>query len=282
MSRSMTAHSRKMQLVTAGAMIGLLTAGAAWAAQTTAVNPPDFSSDGAAWIATSQDYIAAQTGPKPVTSDPAHPFVPNGRGAQPTYRIADVTNPNLKPWAVEQMKKTNETVLKGGIGYTARSSCMAAGVPDFMLFIVEPVYFIQTPKEVLIIYTGNNETRHIHMNAEHDRNARPTFYGDSIGHYEGDTLVVDTVKLNAKTYVDNYSTPHTEKLHVMERWKLIDGGKTLEVSFTADDPDTFNQPWSGIQRYRRVQPEPLQEEPCAENNTALFDYHIPQAEKPDF
>ena len=158
---------------------------------------------------------------------------------------------------------------------------MAAGVPDFMLFIVEPVYFIQTPKEVLIIYTGNNETRHIHMNAEHDRNARPTFYGDSIGHYEGDTLVVDTVKLNAKTYVDNYSTPHTEKLHVVERWKLIDGGKTLEVSFTADDPDTFNQPWSGIQRYRRVQPEPLQEEPCAENNTALFDYHIPQAEKPD-
>ena len=265
----------------ASTMIGLVAAGAVWAQSSTG-GPPDFQSDGVAWIATSQDYIAAQTGPKPVTNDPAHPFVPNGRGAQPTYRIADVTNPNLKPWAVERMKKTNETVLKGGIGYTARSSCMAAGVPDFMLFIVEPVYFIQTPKEVLIIYTGNNETRHIHMNAEHDRNARPTFYGDSIGHYEGDTLVVDTVKLNAKTYVDNYSTPHTEKLHVVERWKLIDGGKTLEASFTADDPDTFNQPWSGIQRYRRVQPEPLQEEPCAENNASLFDYHVPQAATPDF
>jgi len=278
----MSDHAPTTRLLAGCALAGLLTAGAAWAAQTAAGSAPDFSADGVAWIATSQDFISVPGGPSPTTNDPNHPFVPNGRGAQPTYRVADLSNPNLKDWAKAAMKKVNDDVLAGKIGYTARSSCMAAGVPDFMLFIVEPVYFIQTPKEVLIIYTGNNETRHIHMNAEHDRNARPTFYGDSIGHYEGDTLVVDTVKLNAKTYVDNYSTPHTEKLHVVERWKLIDGGKTLEVSFTADDPDTFNQPWSGIQRYRRVQPEPLQEEPCAENNTALFDYHIPQAEKPDF
>ena len=266
-------------LFAGGAVVALSAAGAL--AQTNG-SPPDFGSDGSAWIAMNQDFIDPPSGPKPVTTDPKYPFVPNGRGAQPTFRVADVTNPNLKPWAVEQMKKSNEAVIKGGIGYTARSSCMAAGVPDFMLFIVEPVYFYQTPKEVLIIATGNNETRHIHMNVEHDPKARPTFYGDSIGHYEGDTLVIDTVKMNAKTYVDNYSTPHTEKLHVVERWKLVNDGKTLEVSFTADDPDTFNQPWGGIQRYRRVQPEPLQEEPCAENNASLFDYHIPVANRPDF
>jgi hypothetical protein len=243
---------------------------------------PDFGSDGSSWIAMNQDFLDAPSGAKPVKNDPAHPFVPNGSGAQPTFRVADLSNSNLKTWAIERMKKTNDAVVKGGIGYTARSSCMAAGVPDFMLFIVEPVYFYQTPKEVLIIYTGNNETRHIHLNAQHDPKARPTFYGDSIGHYEGDTLVVDTVKMNAKTFVDNYSTPHTEKLHVVERWKLVNDGKTLEVSFTADDPETFNQPWSGIQRYRRVQREPLQEEPCAENNASLFDYHIPVANRPDF
>jgi hypothetical protein len=267
-------------MIFASTAVVALSAAGAWAQ---AAGTPDFGqADGAAWIAMSQDYIDVPNSPKTVSNDPKYPFVPNGRGAQPTFRIADAANPNLKPWAAEQMRRENDAILKGGIAYTARSSCMASGVPDFMLFIVEPVYFIQTPKEVLMVYTGNNETRHIHMNAQHDAKARPTFYGDSIGHYEGDTLVIDTVKMNAKTYIDNYRTPHTEKLHVSERWKLVNEGKTLEVSFTVDDPDTFNQPWSAIQRYRRVQGEPLQEEPCAENNASLFDYHIPVANRPDF
>jgi hypothetical protein len=276
MSRIVSAPVLIKRLLAGGAGLFLLTG------QNAATTPPDFQSDGVAWIATSQDYIAAQSGPRPVTNDPAHPFVPNGRGAQPTYRISDTSNPNLKPWAVEQMKKDNDQVLAGKIAYTARSSCMPAGVPDFMQFIVEPVYFIQSPKEVLMIYAGDQQVRHVYLNATHSKSPKPSWYGESVGHYEGDTLVIDTIGLNAKTYVDNYRTPHTEKLHVVERWKLIDGGKTLEASFTADDPDTFNQPWSGIQRYRRVQQGPLDEQVCAENNAALFDYQIPQAEKADF
>jgi hypothetical protein len=276
MSRFVSASDLIKRVFAGGAGLFLLTG------QNAAPAPPDFQSDGVAWIATSQDYIAAQTGPRPVGNDPAHPFVPNGRGAQPTYRISDTSNPNLKPWAVEQMKKDNDQVLAGKIAYTARSSCMPAGVPDFMQFIVEPVYFIQSPKEVLMVYAGDQQVRHIYLNATHSKNPKPSWYGESVGHYEGDTLVVDTIGLNAKTYVDNYRTPHTEKLHVVERWKLIDGGKTLEASFTADDADTFNQPWSGIQRYRRVQQGPLDEQVCAENNAALFDYNIPKADKPDF
>src|SRR5215831_14203912 len=120
-------------------LVGLTVASVAFA-QSASGGAPDFSSNGSAWIAMNQDYVDPPSGAKPVGNDPAHPFVPNGRGAQPTFRIADVSNPNLKPWAVEQMKKENEAILKGGIAYTARSSCMASGVPDFMLFIVEPVY----------------------------------------------------------------------------------------------------------------------------------------------
>ena len=93
--------------------------------------------------------------------------------------------------------------------------------------------------------------------------------------------MIDTVGLNEKTFVDNYRTPHSEKLHVVERWKLIDDGKRLEVAFTVDDPATFVAPWSGLQRYRRVQAM-LSEQVCAENNTPLFDYRIPVAGKPDF
>ena len=151
-----------------------------------------------------------------------------------------------------------------------------------MAFIVEPIYFIHAPKEVLMIYSGDAQTRHVYMNVPHSKNPKPSWYGESVGHWEGNTLVVDTIGMNTKSFVDNYRTPHTEKLHVVERWTQSADGKTLEVIFRVEDPDTFKEPWSAIQRYRRVE-QPFVEQACAENNnTTVFDYHIPVAEKPDF
>jgi hypothetical protein len=251
------------------------------AAQQTAT-PPDFSSNQTGWISVGNDLIQpAGAHPSIVRNDPAHPYVPNGTGAQPTYRVADLSNPNLKPWLKGRMKRDNDQVLAGGIGYTARSSCRPAGVPGFMSYgRFTPLYFIQSPKEVVIIFESNQEIRRIYMDVLHSEAPKPSWYGESIGHYEGDTLVIDTVGMNDKTYVDNYRTPHTEKLHVVERWQVIDGGKTLEVNFTVDDPDAFHETWSATQRYQRVQ-QPLKEEICAENNLQ-FDYHMPVSEKPDF
>jgi hypothetical protein len=268
------------RLLVSGVLTGLMcTALTAEAAAQASV--PDFSSNGAAWIAINRDFVAVPGSPRPVSNDPAHPYVLNGiRGAQPTYRVADLTNPNLKPWAKERMKKANDVVLAGGIGYTARSSCMPAGVPGFMMFVVEPIFFVQSPKEVSMIFQGDMQVRHIHLDVPHSESPTPSWYGESVGHYEGDTLVIDTVGLNDRTTIDNFRTPHTDKLHVVERWKLIDDGKQLEVAIAVDDPDTFYQPWSAIQRYRRIQ-QPLPEEVCAENNTQ-FDYHIPVANKADF
>jgi hypothetical protein len=119
------------------------------------------------------------------------------------------------------------------------------------------------------------------LNVSHSANPKPSWYGESIGHYEGDTLVVDTIALNDKTSVDNYRTPHSEKLHVVERWKMIDDGKMLELTMRVDDPETYNEPWSAVRRYRRAQ-QAMTEEVCAENNAHLFDYHIPVADKADF
>jgi hypothetical protein len=234
------------------------------------------------WIATNPDFIAVPGGPSPTRSDPAHPYVPNNSGAQPTFRVADLSNPNLKPWAREIMKQENEKVLAGKIGFTARSSCRPAGVPGFMMFIIEPIFFVQSPNKVLMIHSGNEEVRHIYLDVPHSENPKPSWYGESVGHYEGDTLVIDTTGLNDKTFVDNYRTPHSEKLHVVERWKMIDDGKMLEVDIRVEDPDAFNAPWSAIQRYRRAQPRQLGEEACAENNEHLFDYRIPVADKADF
>jgi hypothetical protein len=234
------------------------------------------------WIAMNQDFIAVPGSPSPTVNDPKHPYIPNGRGAQPTYRVADLSNPNLKPAAIAKMKQANDEVLAGGIGYTARSSCRPAGVPGFMQFIVEPVFVVQSPKEVLMVYTGDQQVRHIYMNMPHLKSPRPTSYGDSVGRYEGDELVIDTIGMSTETTVDNFRTPHSEKLHVVEHWRLVDGGKTLEVQFTAEDPEMFVKPWSGIQRYRRIDRAPMDEQVCAENNASLFDYHIPVAAKPEF
>ncbi len=105
---------------------------------------PDFSSNQVGWIPIGGDFIEVPgEGPPLVRNDPRHPYVLNGTGAQPTYRIADLTNPNLKPWAKERMKKDNDEVLTGKIGYTARSSCKPAGVPTFMTYSrFEPIYFL--------------------------------------------------------------------------------------------------------------------------------------------
>ncbi|HLK82970.1 MAG TPA: hypothetical protein VKT99_15960 [Xanthobacteraceae bacterium] len=268
----------------AGSVLASLTAAAPALAQQKAA-APDFSSNGVGWVGVNgggPGFEPVQGRVPPVSSDPAHPFVPNGTGRQPTYRIADLTNPNLKPWVKEHMKKDNEEVLAGKIAFTARSSCMPAGVPGFMAYGgPNPVYFLQTAKEVWMIYSGDAQVRRVYLDVPHSANPKPSWYGESVGHYEGDTLVIDTIGQNARTVLDPYRTPHTEKLHVVERWKMTADGQAMDVTFTVDDPDAFNEPWSGTRRYRRVQ-QPLIEEVCAENNQHLFDYHIPVADKPDF
>jgi hypothetical protein len=246
-------------------------------------SPPDFSSNLVGWIPIGGDFIeVAGSRPALVRNDPAHPYVVNGAGAQPTYRIADLSNPNIKPWVKERMKKDNDEVLAGKIGYTARSSCKPAGVPTFMTYSrFEPIYFLQTPGKVTMIFAGDAQVRRVYLDVPHSENPKPSWYGESVGRYDGDTLVIDTIGQNDKTFVDNYRTPHTEKLHVTERWRLIDGGNMMEVQIRVEDPDTYFEPWSGIQRFRRVQQQ-MREEVCAENNQHLFDYQIPQADKPDF
>jgi hypothetical protein len=240
---------RFTKLLAGGAVIML--AATAFAAAQPSGGVPDLQSGQAAWLhPPGGEFPAVAGSPVPLRQDPAHPFVGNNTGRQPTYRLGDVSNPNLKQWVKDVMKKDNEEVLKGKIAFSARSSCLPGGTPVFTLFGGQPIFFIQTKDKVLMIY-------------------------------EGDTLVVDTIGQNTKTVVDSYRTPHSEKLHVVERYKLAEGGKKLHVDIRVEDPDTFNQPWSSYQDYNRGT-QTLEEEACAENNQHLFDYHIPIAERADF
>ncbi len=284
--------------VLAGAALASLLCGAATPTQVLAAEQeaiPNFAPNpDVGWVAAGKgfgvDFVQPPSGAGPVTNNPAYPYLTNADatrlGRQPTYRVADLSNPILKPWVVEQMRKANEEVIAGKIPFTADSRCYPSGVPSFLLFPANPVRFIQTPDQVIMIWQQDAQVRHVHLNQPHTADPKLSWYGESVGHYEGgDTLVVDTVAQNDKTFVDNYRTPHTPQMHVIERFKLIDGGRTIEINVHVEDPGAFNMPWNAIQRYRRTDGGPLVEMVCAENNSGYFDYDVvplPQADKPDF
>jgi hypothetical protein len=275
----------------AAVLVGLLGTSTAAGAQPAAklATFPDLSSTEFAWIKDSDSFAPSPSGgPGPVTFDPAHPYQPNNdSGLQVTWRVADLTNPILKPWAVAQMEIANNDVLAGKQPFRARSSCVPGGVPGILIYgRNEPVYFAQTPKEVLILNQADAQTRHVYMNATHTAHPTPSWYGESIGHYEGgDTLVVDTIGQNDKSFIDDYRTPHTSQIHVVERYKLSEGGKALRVTFTVEDPGAFNMLWSAMQTFHRMRLGPLLEAVCPENRGSPFNdlaHPMPEASKPDF
>jgi hypothetical protein len=227
---------------------------------------PNFSTLDLPWLPAGPEYAPPVSGLGPITYDRAHPVMArnaNNVGAvvEAPMRLADLSNPNLKPWVIDYLKKANDELMAKGIRYASRASCRPPGVPEFLVHGAgfQAIHILQTEKEVVMINDGDTQIRHIYMNAPHSEHLTPSYYGESVGHYEGDDLVVDTVGFNDKTLVDDrYNLPHTTELHVVERLKLINDGKGLEVDFTVDDPGAFNAPWSGIVRYRHPgAPRPL-------------------------
>jgi hypothetical protein len=261
------------------------------AAQPSVAVPNLYIDSDSGWLPVGDDFLPPPSGPGPVTFDKHHPYVDNGAArrthTQPTFRVADLDNPILQPWAVEQMRKANDEVLAGKIPFRPRESCYPAGVPGFLVYnLVFANRFLQTPKQVTIINPGGPELRRVYLDVPHTAQVTPSWYGESVGHYEnGDTLVVDTVGLTTKAFIDNYRTPHTDRLHVVERFKLAGGGEMLEVLITIDDPGAFTMPWSAVQRFKRVHAGPMEEAICAENNANPFSFDMvptPQADKSDF
>jgi hypothetical protein len=254
----------------------------------TAEHPNFAPNDLTGWQLLDDEFIPPPSGPGPVVSDPAHPYVSFyrfPRNPKPTFRVADLSNPILQPWARERLRKVNERSLSGQVVAIPKERCWPVGVPAFLLLPATPVHFLQTPKQVSMIWMQNHQVRRVYLDVPHSANVTPSWYGESVGHYEGDALVVDTIGISDKSYVDNYQTPHTDQLHVVERFHVIDDGKTLEVNVHVEDPGAFTMPWNAIQRYRRTNSGPLSEVVCAENNDDHFQHGLepmPEADKPDF
>ena len=272
--------------------------------------PPNFAPNASiGWYAYSRIFIPPASGPGPVQQDRAHPYVSNDEfrvtGKQPTAEFADLSNPILQPWAREVVRKRNEMVAAGKPVYTPHASCWPVGVPGFILRpMTQPMYFIQGPKEVVMILASKQEVRHVFLTDKHSANVKTSWFGESIGRYEGDSLIVDTIGLDDRTWVDGFATPHTTQLHVIERFHLIEGGNVLEANVHVEDPGAFTTPWNAIQHFRQyeaavrkmpierlaqlasVAEGPLTEQVCADNPNSFFANTgarpIPQATTPDF
>jgi hypothetical protein len=266
----------------AGLLAGLVCATAAPALAQG--SPPNFSASNVGWIAVGTDWTAKPGSPSPVTQDPAHKYVPNNVGGQPTFRIANLNNPNLTQFAKDSLKKTNEAVLSGKPMWSPSARCRATG-PAFLLTPAQPMFFVQTAKQVAMLHQHDNDVRRIHLNVPHSANVKPSWYGESVGRYEGDTLVIDTIGFTDKTFVDNFRTPHSEKLHTIERLRLVEDGKFIEIEAVIEDPAIFLKPLHVTKRSRRVEGG-LAEWRCAagEMNNPFADTSdpIPVAVKADF
>ncbi len=218
-------------------------------------------------------FAPPPSGPGPVMVIPD----PNG------IRAGDYTNPILRPHAAEAVKAYGDNLHAGGIALPAWSLCLPSGVPQ-ILGLADPMQILQDANHVVLINRGDSQVRRIYMNAQIPDDLEPSWYGYSVGHYEGfDTLVVETVSQNDKAVVDRFGTPHSENIRVVERYTISPDRSELRVDFMVEDPETFTTPWAASVMYSEAT-EPFVEQICAENNKnpggGLFS--IPEDLTPDF
>jgi hypothetical protein len=293
---------RVSRLILAGLLLAGIAGVAAGAAEPDS-QVPDFSG---LWGKSSIPYQRPASGPGPLE----RLRLPSGQMSR-NSQLGDYTHPMLRPEAAAAVKRFGEN-SESGSASDPETECWPEAPP--YIYKIQETQILQQRDKILIIYSYSHQIRRIRLNDKHPAQVTPSWYGDSVGHFEGDTLVVDTVGIKRGPYsmLDRYGTPFSDALHLVERFRLIDGkvaeaemrkheqeygriqigyavdpndkGPGLQVQFTVEDPKMFTTPWSGIVTFRRnIGPWP--ERICAENASnygVIPDPDVPQADTPDF
>ena len=265
---------------------------------------PDLS--GIWWHPSLPGFEPPASGPGPVTNR-------SRRNGVSDYDqlVGDYTNPILKPQTAAIVRQFGELSLKGITYPSPANQCWPEPVPYIYKNFALQIF--QQGDRITMIYDQDHEVRHVRMNASHPEKLTPSWYGDSVGRYDGDALVIDTVGTKTDrpfAMIDLYGTPYSRALHVVERYRLVDyeaakeglerdakenrrapvgidrgyRGKHLQLVFTVDDPEVFTTPWTATITYGRGSNE-WPETVCAEN---IHEYYnnknsdVPTAAKPDF
>jgi hypothetical protein len=190
-----------------------------------------------------------------------------GTGADPLAPAVPASQQVIKdpapyqPWAAARVL---ESFKKRGID-DPLGLCLPAGVPRSSIVSLFPVQIVQTPTQVIILYEYMSAFRVIPLNAEHPDDIVPTYMGDSVGRWEGDTLVVDVIGFNDKTWLTGTGTFHSEALHVTERYTRVDK-EQINYQVTMDDPKVFTSPWTINTHMMHREGTRIREYVCAENN----------------
>ena len=143
--------------------------------------------------------------------------------------------------------------------------CLPPGISGLMLAPIYPMAILQTPGRVVVIHEFMNTVRWIYTDGQgHPKDLDPTWLGNSVGKWEGDTLVVDTIGFNDKSWLDLHGMTHSDELHTVERFHRR--GAVLEYSLTIEDPKTFSRPWTVHMDYEFKPDWKIAEYLCAENN----------------
>jgi hypothetical protein len=254
------------------------------------------------------------SGPGPVRNRSRLRAGPQAGVSNPAQLVGDYTNPILQPWAADVVRTLGEISLAGRGFPTPRNQCWPEQVP--FVFANFGMQILQRPDKVTILYPFDHQFRQVRLNESHPAHPTPRWYGDSVGHYEGDTLVVDTVgvKVGPFSMIDWYGTPFTEALHLVERYRRLDReatteaiardakehfqyvnpdngppadvndtGKGLQVHVTIEDEGAFRTPWTATVTLRRATDERL-ELVCADNTEWFPGTHskVPTTDSPDF
>ncbi len=181
--------------------------------------------------------------------------------ANPASQQVITTPAPYQPWAAQ---KVLESFNKRGIDDPV-ALCLPPGVPRLNIVGLFPFQIVQTPQRIVILYEYMNVFRVIPLNARHPDDLVPTYMGDSVGRWEGDTLVVDVVGFNDKTWLTGTGTLHSESLHVTERYTRVDKDQ-INYDVTLDDPKVFTQPWTIHTTIMLREGTRVGEYVCAENN----------------
>jgi hypothetical protein len=194
--------------------------------------------------------------------DPSAPALPSSND-----RPAGREGAPYQPWAAQ---KVLEAFNRRGIDDpTAR--CLPAGIPRTIMLGLFPQQIVQTPTQVVMLYEYMNVFRVIPLNAKHPDDLLPSYMGNSIGRFEGDTLVVDVIGFNDKTWLAGTGTFHTDALHITERFTRVDKDQ-INYDVTMEDPNVFTKPWTLHSTLMLRQGSRLEEMVCAENNIDLDRY----------
>jgi hypothetical protein len=198
--------------------------------------------------------LLAAAAPPPLTPPPPAATIgghPDMSGVYMQRPGPPVSQPYEMTELGKQLHARNlKAIADGNSEIDTALKCLPTGFPR-MLFGPLPFYFLQTPKAVGVVAETDPLPRLIYIDAEHRRDYWPTYMGDSVAHWENDTLVIDTVKLVDTTFADIRGLPHSDALHVVERIRLINDRRTMENVVLIDDPKVFVKPWTITYLYDR-------------------------------